>query len=286
MKPLSMSRVVVVGLGLMGGSLAAALCGRCKRIIGLTRRQETAAEAKRRGLVDEGTTCPADALHNADIVVFATPVRTILRQIDEFAQHLRAGCLVMDVGSTKASVLEAMQKLPEGIQPLGGHPMCGKETSGLEGADPDLYRDRTFILCPLSRTSRSALRLGRSLVKTVGARPLLLDAQRQDDLTATLSHLPYLMACSLIQAAHATTSSDPAAWRIVAGGFRDTSRVAGSDVRMMLDILATNQAAVLESATAFRAAFDHLVDLLKSGSEDAVEALLTQARTERRRMYP
>ncbi len=286
MKKLATSRVVIVGLGLMGGSLASALRGRCRCVVGLARREATVADARRRGIVEEGTTRPEEALRDADIVVLATPVRTIVRQIDAFAPHLSPGCLVMDLGSTKVSVLEAMQELPDGIQPLGGHPMCGKETSGLEGADPLLYRDRTFILCPLVRTSRNALRLGRSLVQAIGARPLLLDAHRQDRLTATLSHLPYLMACSLIQAAHATTSSDPAAWRIVAGGFRDTSRVAGSDVRMMLDILGTNRAAVLESAAAFRAAFDHLVDLIETGSEDVIEALLTQARTERRRMYP
>jgi prephenate dehydrogenase len=124
------------------------------------------------------------------------------------------------------------------------------------------------------------------LAKAAGARPLLLDPDRQDYLTATLSHLPYLIACSLVQTAHTTTSNDPAAWRIVAGGFRDTSRVAGSDVRMMLDILSTNRDAVMESAAAFRKAFDHLVRLMETGSEEDVEAVLTHARAERRRMFP
>lgn len=286
MKPLSASRLVVIGLGLMGGSLAAALRGCCKHIVGLARRDETVSEAIQRGMIDEGTTCPEEALRNADIVVFATPVQTIIQQLRDFSAHLPTGCLVMDLGSTKASVLDAMRALPKGVQPLGGHPMCGKETSGLEGADPCLYSGCTFILCPLERTSREAVRLGRSLAKAVGARPLLLEADRQDHLTSTLSHLPYLIACSLVEAAHTTTSRDPAAWRIIAGGFRDTSRVAGSDVRMMLDILSTNRAAVLKSAETFRKAFDHLIHLIETGSEEEVETILARAQTERRRMFP
>ena len=163
--------------------------------------------------------------------------------------------------------------------------MCGKEMSGAAEAEPGLYRGCTFILCPLSRTSDAALALGQELVEAVGATPLVLDGKRQDRLVTTLSHLPYILACALVQTADATTSDDPAAWEIVAGGFRDTSRVAGSDVQMMLDILTTNRAAVLRSATAFRERFDRLVDLIETGAEDELVEILTRSREERRRMF-
>lgn len=285
MKSLGDCRVVVVGLGLMGGSLAGALRGRCRTVVGLAQREEAIEQARRLEMIDEGTTDAEEALRDANLVVLATPVRTIVSQLRTLAQHLPNGCLVMDLGSTKAEILEAMADLPTGVEPLGAHPMCGKETSGAAEAEPGLYRGCTFILCPLSRTSDAALALGQELVEAVGATPLVLDGKRQDRLAATLSHLPYILACALVQTADATTSDDPAAWEIVAGGFRDTSRVAGSDVQMMLDILTTNRAAVLRSATAFRERFDQLVDLIETGAEDELVEILTRSREERRRMF-
>jgi len=284
-KSLGDCRVVVVGLGLMGGSLAGALRGRCRTVVGLAQREEAIEQARRLEMIDEGTTDAEEALRDANLVVLATPVRTIVSQLRTLAQHLPNGCLVMDLGSTKAEILEAMADLPTGVEPLGAHPMCGKETSGAAEAEPGLYRGCTFILCPLSRTSDAALALGQELVEAVGATPLVLDGKRQDRLAATLSHLPYILACALVQTADATTSDDPAAWEIVAGGFRDTSRVAGSDVQMMLDILTTNRAAVLRSATAFRERFDQLVDLIETGAEDELVEILTRSREERRRMF-
>jgi prephenate dehydrogenase len=164
--------------------------------------------------------------------------------------------------------------------------MCGKETSGVEVADRDLYRQRTFILCPLPRTSEAALALGRELVCATGAQPLVLEPGRQDFLVATLSHLPYMLACALVRTADATTSADPAAWEIVAGGFRDTSRVAGSDVTMMLDILLTNRAEVLKALEACRAQMRRLTSLVERGDEDDLRAALEAIRAERLRMFP
>jgi prephenate dehydrogenase len=285
-KELAACHVVVAGLGLMGSSLAAALGGHCSTVSGLARRTESIEQAVQRGFIDQGTVDPKEILPEADIVVLATPVRTILRQIDEYGPLLADGCLLVDLGSTKREILEAMDHLPRGIQPLGGHPMCGKERSGLAAADPELYAGCTFILSPLERTSPAALDLGRELIKAIGGRPIVLDAARQDHLAATLSHLPYLLACSLVRTADCVTSSDPAAWEIVAGGYRDTSRVAGSDVTMMLDILSTNRREVLESAAVFRNQFDHLIGLLENEDEDGLAAILTHSRAERWRMFP
>lgn len=285
MKTLVECRVVVVGLGLMGGSLAGALRGHCRTVVGLARRKEAIEQARRLGMIDQGTTDAAEALRDANLVVLATPVRTIVSQLRTLAQYLPIGCLIMDLGSTKAEIIEAMAGLPTGIEPLGAHPMCGKETSGAAEAEPGLYRGCTFILCPLVRTSEAALALGKELVEAVGATPLVLDGEQQDRLAATLSHLPYLLACALVQTADATTSDDPAAWEIIAGGFRDTSRVAGSDVHMMLDILTTNRAEVLRAATTFRDRFDRLLGLIETNAEDKLVEILTWSREERTRMF-
>ena len=280
------AQVTIVGLGLMGGSLAGVLRGQCRRVIGVARRTETVEAASAGGLVDYGTMELEEGVAGADIVVLATPVRVILHQLATIGPLLPGGCLLMDLGSTKADIVAAMDALPPHVQPLGGHPMCGKERSGIEVADPTLYRQRTFILCPLARTSTRALALGQALVQASGAEPLFVEAERQDSLVATVSHLPYLLACALVSTADATTSADPLVWEIVAGGYRDTSRVAGSDVTMMLDILLTNREKVVAAAEVCLAQLEGLRELVASGDEDLLRTRLAAIRETRRDMFP
>jgi len=270
----------------MGGSLAGALRGKCRAVVGVARRAETIETALARGLIDRGTTDTADGVREADAVVLATPVRVIMRQMHEIAPLLPKSCLLMDLGSTKSQIVAEMARLPNHVQPLGGHPMCGKEVSGIGATDPAIYRGCTFILTPLPRTSEEALALGRALVEAVGASPLVLAAERQDFLVATVSHLPYLLACALVATADALTSPDPAAWEIVAGGFRDTSRLAGSDVTMMVDILLTNREEVLKALEVCQTQLRCLTRLVEAGDEDEVRDVLSAIRAKRQEMFP
>ncbi len=278
--------VTVVGLGLMGGSLAGALRNQCRTVVGVARRAETIETALAHGLIDRGTTDLTSSVRQADAVVLATPVRVIMQQLAEIGPLLPEGCLLMDLGSTKTQIIAEMARLPDHVQPLGGHPMCGKEVSGIEMADPALYQGCTFILTPLPRTSEAALALGRELAKAVGAQPLVLAAERQDFLVATVSHLPYLLACALVSTADATTSADPAAWEIVAGGFRDTSRVAGSDVTMMIDILLTNREEVLKALKVYQTQLRDLTRLVEAGDEGDLRTVLSTLCEKRKEMFP
>jgi len=280
------AQLTIVGLGLMGGSLAGALRGQCRHVVGIARRAETIEAALAGDLVDDATTDLEGGVAEADIVVLATPVRVILQQLATIAPLLPEGCLLMDLGSTKGDIVAAMAALPPHVQPLGGHPMCGKERSGIEVADPALYHKRTFILSPLPRTSTRALALGQALVQASGAEPLLVEAQRQDALVATVSHLPYLLACALVGTADATTSADPLVWEIVAGGFRDTSRVAGSDVTMMLDILLTNREKVVAATEVCLSQLQQLRALVASSDEAVLRTTLSAIRETRREMFP
>jgi prephenate dehydrogenase len=160
--------------------------------------------------------------------------------------------------------------------------MCGKEASGIAAADPALYRHRTFVLIPLSRTSEAALALGRALVKASGARLLTLTPDRHDRLVATISHLPYLLACGLIGTAEEMACADQAVWEVAASGFRDTSRLAASDVTMMLDILLTNQEAVLEALTICNAQLHDLAHLVETGDEERLRTMLAAIHDRRR----
>ena len=285
MKSLAASTVTVVGLGLMGGSIAGALHGKCRRVIGVDRDPLVLDTALRQGLVDPSSLHLEESVSTADITILATPVRTILRVLGEIGSWLPDQGLLMDLGSTKAEILEAMRALPDQVQPLGGHPMCGKETSGISAADTGLFQGRTFILSPLRRTSKEAVQLGEALVRAVGATPLIVDGERQDYLVGTLSHLPYLLACALVSTADATTSADPLAWQIIAGGFRDTSRVAGSDVTMMIDILTTNRDEVVKAARQCEMQLGRLIQLVEAGDEAGLREALTHIRNTRKEMF-
>jgi prephenate dehydrogenase len=192
--------------------------------------------------------------------------------------------VLMDLGSTKAHIVARMAALPDHVQPLGGHPMCGKEVSGIEAADPALYRGHTFVLTPLPRTSEAALAQGHALVEAAGGRPLILPPERHDRLVAAVSHLPYLLACGLVGTAEAMASADPLVWDVAASGFRDTSRLAASDVTMMLDILLTNREPVLEALGNCSAWLDDLARLVEGKDEEGLRSALTAARKRRTEM--
>lgn len=269
----------------MGGSLALALkrAGWASRIIGVNRGQETLGDALAAGAIDCGTTDLAEGVPDADVVVLATPVRTLLRQLPEVGRHARKGALILDLGSTKSGVCEAMSHLPDGLDPIGGHPMCGKETGGFTAADAALYVGKTFVLCPLPRTSGAGLELAQSLAEAVGSYVVTLDPQAHDRAVAAISHLPYLAAAGLVNAV--ATGNDPLAWALAASGFRDTTRVAASEVQMMLDILMTNRAAVLDWLHLYGRELAGLRDALEGGDEDALRGRLSQAQELRGRLH-
>jgi prephenate dehydrogenase len=278
------AQITVVGLGLMGGSLAGALRGQCRAVVGVARRTRTIETALARGLLDRGVTDLPGGVRQADVVVLAAPVRGIVRLLGEIGPLLPEGCVLMDVGSTKAQIVARMAALPGHVQPLGGHPMCGREVSGVTAADPTLYQGHTFVLTPLPRTSEAALALGCALAEAVGAHPLVLAPDHHDRLVATISHLPYLLACALVGTAETTAAADPTVWEVTASGFRDASRLAASDATMMLDILLTNREPVLEALGTCEAQLRHLAHLVESGEESGLRTTLTAIRDRRVRV--
>ena len=239
----------------------------------------------RRGFIDVGTCDLAEGVQQADLIVLATPVRTILELVPQVGALATSGCLLMDMGSTKAKIVEAMEALPPHLQAVGGHPMCGKEASGLEVAEADLYQGATFVLTPLRRTRPEALTLAQELVETVGARSVLMDAERHDRLVAAVSHLPYLLSVGLVAAAEEVAAEDELVWELAASGFRDTSRLAASDVTMMLDILLTNRAAVGETLSRFANQLNAIAHLLEADDEKGLRSSMEQVRKRREGMF-
>jgi prephenate dehydrogenase len=268
-KHLADCRVAVLGLGLMGASLCMDLVqGKlCREVRGVARRTETVLEAFLAGAVDLATNDPHTGVMGADIVILATPVRTIVDLLAEIGPYLWPGTVVIDMGSTKAEICAAMAQLPPGVQPVGGHPMCGKETAGFGAAESGLYYNAPWVLSPLERTSEEALCLATELAQAVGARPLVLAPARHDRLVATISHLPFLLASALVHAVAEVGAEDEMVWQLAAGGFRDTSRVAASDTRMFIDILLTNRQAVLAQVDNFADQLAEIRELLAAENE-------------------
>jgi prephenate dehydrogenase len=284
---ISQARVCIVGLGLMGGSLGMALRSRhiCRAVIGSARKRDVCQQAVALNAVDEATSDAAAAVRQADIVVLCAPVRTIVRLVAELGPHLQPGALLMDIGSTKASIMQAAEGLPAYIQVVGGHPMCGKERAGIAAADPDLYQNAVFCLTPLERTRAEALSLAGEMVRAIGARPLVIEPQRHDALVASISHLPYLMAASLTSTAATVAAADPLTWQLAASGFRDTSRLAASDVDMMLDILLTNRQRVPALARQAADTLQALATAIEDGDETTLRAALAAVRQTRQQLY-
>lgn len=292
--------VCIVGLGLMGGSLAWALRSpedrcppaadqplpgpafRARRVVAVGRNPGVLAAAQQAGAIDTWTTDLGTGVAEADVIVLGTPVRTILRLLPEVGRHARPGAIIADMGSTKRQICAAMSRLPADLEPIGGHPMCGKEVAGFGAAEAALFCERPFVLCPLSRTSEGTLATMRSLALTIGARPVVLDPAVHDRAVAAISHLPYAVAVSLVGAVNA--GNNPVAWALASSGFRDTSRVAGSDVDMMMDILLTNREIVLEWIDAFTREMNRLRYELDEDDETRLRERLKTARERRIRL--
>ncbi len=287
-KRLADCRIAIVGLGLMGASLAMDLMQNnlCREVRGVARRTSTVLDAFFARAVYLATNDVHTGVLGADIVILATPVRTIVDQINEIAPTLWPGTIVMDMGSTKGEICAALDTLPLHIQPIGGHPMTGKETAGFEAAELNLYRNATWVLTPLTRTTSDTVALSLELVEAVGARPVVLPPERHDNLVAAISHLPFLAASALVHTTVETGMRDPKVWELAAGGFRDTSRVAASDTRMFLDILMTNQPAVLAQLDNYMGQLGELRTLLESGNEAELAAKLASSQAARSQWKP
>lgn len=285
-KALADCTIAIAGLGLMGGSLGLALRGHVQRVIGVARRAETVQQALAIGAIDAGYATLAEGAAEADIIVLATPVSVILAQIEELGRLarqglLRDGVIATDMGSSKAQICAALARLPASVQPIGAHPMCGKESSGLAVAEAALYRGAPFVLCPLPQTQPQTVALLAALAKAVGACPLELDPVRHDRLAAAISHAPYLASLATFSAANDVAQKDAMAWRLAAGGFRSTTRLAGSDDQMIADILLSNRAAVLAQVDRLQAHLAHLADLLAANDDARLRELAASARAAR-----
>lgn len=243
-----MDRVVIIGLGLIGGSIGMALkAGKVRNleVVGVDREWGTVNAAKKMGAVDLTERIAAVAVKNAQLVIVATPLMAIPEVFQEIAPNLPEGCIVTDVGSTKARVLEwAAELLPSKVDFVGGHPLAGKETSGIQSATPGLFQQATYCIVPAPSASKAAVEVIIGLATSVGATPYFVGAAEHDLLVAGVSHLPLLLSAALVSSVSKSPSWDDMS-RLASSGFRDVSRLASSDVELSKGISLTNKEGIL-----------------------------------------
>ena len=189
------------------------------------------------------------------------------------------------MAAQKKLVVEQMKLLPENIQAIGAHPMCGKELSGIEAADPLLYENKQFIITPLSNTTQQTIDIITSLINNIGAKELILEPSYQDWLVTIVSHLPYLVSCGLMNITIGLESENPNIWNVASSGFRDTTRLASSNVNMMKDIIFSNQENILQGIELMKDELEKFADLIKTGNKDDLTALLYNVQNHRNRLF-
>ena len=263
--------VAIVGVGLIGGSLGMALKGRrlAQRVIGIGRSADRLEKAVALGAIDVGVTDLARGVAEADVVVLCTTVGHIVETLPAVLEAVRRGAVVTDVGSTKGTIARRAAGFPLFV---GGHPMAGSEQAGVEAATPLLFEEATWAVTPTDETDPGARRTVERLVREVGATTLTLTPDAHDAMLAVTSHLPHVLASSLMRQAAATQGVHPQTQRLTAGSFADGTRVAASPPAIWRDVCLTNREALLAALHGFRAEMDVLEEAVLSGDADRIEA--------------
>ncbi|MCY3771400.1 MAG: prephenate dehydrogenase [Gemmatimonadetes bacterium] len=273
-------RITIIGVGLLGGSFGMAVrkAGAADHVAGVDLDRATLDRARARGAIDVGYLEPAEGVAGADMVVLATPVRSILEMLPVLAPILGRETILFDLGSTKEAIVSTVAGLAGIRRYVGGHPMAGTEHSGIEHADEGLLRGATFALVPPPAVDEGAVDLLTGLVRRIGARPVVISAERHDRIVSITSHLPYLLSVVLALAAEDMARGESRTGEFTASGFRDTTRLAASNVRVMADICLTNRGPLLNAVGEARRLLDDLAAQIEQGNETELVRMLTDAK--------
>ncbi len=279
-----MNKIVIFGVGLIGGSVALALkkAGSPATIVGVGRSTESLQAALKLGVIDSASSNIPDAVKNADLVLIATPVAQTPSILKSIQPYLEANTVITDAGSTKTDVLTCAREIlgAKVCQFIGGHPIAGAEKSGVSAATADLYHNKNVVLTPDASTQSIAIERVKFLWETCGAKVSTMSAADHDRIFAAVSHLPHLLAFALVD----EIASRPNAGQLfsfAASGFRDFTRIAGSHPEMWRDISLANRTALLEEISAFQTELTTLKSLLESSDGQALQTLFERASTAR-----
>ena len=277
------SSAAIIGVGLIGGSFGMALKkrGLAERVVGIGRNPERLQRAVDLGAVDAYST-DLEAAAEADLIYVSTPVGMELGFIRQVIPLAKPGCVITDAGSTKVEICRGADALlRDGISFVGAHPMAGSEATGVDAGNPDLFVNATYVLTPTERTDPRALDLMKDLAEGVGSRVIVMDPEAHDRCAAVISHLPHLIAAALVALAREHSQTDPQVFDLIAGSFRDMTRVAGSSPVLWRDICLTNPESIRAAADNFLRLLEEGVALVESKDGKAFEDWFASAKAVR-----
>lgn len=278
------NKIVLIGVGLIGGSFSLALkqAGAVKHIVGLDRDAASLQVAKSLGIIDSFTDNIADAVHNADLILIATPVAQTAAILSAIYPHLQAHTIVTDAGSTKADVVAAARAaLKEKIaQFVPAHPIAGREKNGPQAAIHDLYAGKKAVITRLPENDATSVKKVEQAWRACGAIIHHLSPQEHDQVFASVSHLPHLLAYALVDDIAAKAHADRL-FQYAASGFRDFTRIAGSSPEMWRDISLANRDAIVQELDSYTLRLSHLREALVQADSENLEAMYRRAQEAR-----
>ena len=278
-----MSKLCIVGLGMIGGSLAGGLkqAGYPGEIVALVRSATTGARGMELGLIDRFSLDAADVVSDADIIMLAVPMLSMREQMQLIKEYLKPGAIVTDAGSVKTPFIkDARAVFGDLSHVVPGHPIAGREKTGVDAADPNLYHNRRVLLTPVPETNVAATAEIQHLWEQVGAEVEILSPEQHDRVLAATSHLPHVLAFALVDTL-ATQQEAEEIFRYAAGGFRDFTRIASSDAIMWRDVCLTNRDAILEAMDNLDVHLKQLRQAIDEGDGAVIEATFLRARKAR-----
>lgn len=278
-------RIAIIGLGLIGGSIGLALKQadwQKAEIVGYVRRSELRPMALSSGAVDNVESSLKATVRGADLIIIATPVLTIKDIFSQIAADLPPDSIVTDTASTKVQVMRwAEELLSPRTSFVGGHPMAGKETSGIKAAEADLFHNCVYCLTPATQAKPAAVQTVADMVKALGATSLTISADEHDDLVAGISHLPLLLSIALVSATTQSPSWEQMS-RLAASGYRDLTRLASGNPEVNANICLSNQAPIISWIDKFSEELQRLRKFLANGDSE-IEKFLVMASEARRK---
>ncbi|USG63499.1 prephenate dehydrogenase [Brevibacillus ruminantium] len=273
--------IAIIGVGLIGGSIALALRQNPQvRIVGFDVRQDCLDKALTLGVLHAGTTDLQTAVREANVIIVSAPVEQIYKTLDRLTTlSLQPGVIITDVGSTKSGIVRyAQERMPREVTFIGGHPMAGSHKSGVEAASDRLFENAYYVLTPTEETEEDQVERLASLLSLTRAHVVRMNPDEHDQVVGSVSHFPHILASALVNLV--ASYDDGNAWhhRLAAGGFRDITRIASSNPRMWRDVLLNNRDHLLKIAEDWSAALNNVVELIEERDADRIEEFFQTAR--------
>jgi len=278
------TQITIIGLGMIGGSLGLAFKSMgSERVVvtGVDNNLDTLEQSIVRGAVDCSTRDLEEGVKNADIIFLCTPVLQIVPIIEKIVPYLKQGVILTDVGSTKGFLAQRILPiLPQGIHYVSGHPMTGREQSGIMAAELGLFQDKWYILIPEASTSIEAVGRVATILESTGARLTHMTIAGHDQCAAVISHVPHVAAAALVNLLALYPDLEEY-FKLVGGGFRDTTRIASSNADMWADVCLTNPAPIIDSLEHLQSLLTEVIEGVKIGDRDALHGFFKRAKTKR-----